>query len=192
MGVTAGTANTVELKTADEVGRPRLARLYPWKDLVDRTVQALALRDPVFDDLDLTHSEILELLERAEPRIHGLGESAEEFLNQCPPCEGAGAAMVPVDWVKALLQELPALRDTRFKLVPRQLKEEVFWDRYFGAVFAIITEELSEVGRRGIAAGAISADAGTIGAARDSADDRQDREKAAGANAAVSQDEALL
>mmetsp|Transcript_46598 Transcript_46598/g.94063 ORF Transcript_46598/g.94063 Transcript_46598/m.94063 type:complete len:80 (-) Transcript_46598:65-304(-) len=50
--------------------------------------------------------------------------------------------MVPLSWAAALLEQLPDLRQTRFRLVPARMSEEVFWARYFGAVFAILAEAL--------------------------------------------------
>merc|ERR1712187_536541 len=94
-------------------------------------------------------------LERVDHLLRALVECPEQFLELCPAfvqAEGDGdnsvdrakaaAAMVPTDWAGALLEREPALRQVRFRLVPRKISEEVFWARYFGAVFRILEEEL--------------------------------------------------
>mmetsp|Transcript_21075 Transcript_21075/g.59243 ORF Transcript_21075/g.59243 Transcript_21075/m.59243 type:complete len:165 (-) Transcript_21075:177-671(-) len=135
----------VELRSPGELGgRARLLRPFPWADLVLRAAQAHALRDPGSPCCEPSEDEVLRILERAEPRIRSLVESPEDFIACCrAPDDGVDrSAMVPTDWVAALLEQLPALRSTRFRLVPRRLTEDAFWSRFIGAVFGILTEEL--------------------------------------------------
>uniref|UniRef100_A0A7S4RDX4 BSD domain-containing protein n=1 Tax=Alexandrium monilatum TaxID=311494 RepID=A0A7S4RDX4_9DINO len=133
----------VELRSPREIDRARLSRPFPWADLVSRAADARSLSGPSSLSWEPPASEVLALLEEVEPRVRALGEGPEEFLGLCPPCDGAGSAMVPTSWAAALLEQLPDLRRTRFCLVPRRLSEEAFWARYFGAVFAILAEALS-------------------------------------------------
>merc|ERR1740129_2132161 len=183
---TLGRWSWVELRSVPEElpgGRPRLARVHPWTDLVARAADSLDLRESrghhggsaeeEEEKEEAGHrswrpceAETLRVLERAEPRIRALAASPEDFLELCRPLQSspggttdssaqgfgasgdgaaaanAGAAMVPSTWAAALVEQLPALKDTRYRLVPRRLSEEVFWSRYFVAVFRILTEEL--------------------------------------------------
>lgn len=46
-----------------------------------------------------------------------------------------------VEWAAALLEQIPTLRSTRYRLVPRKLKEGIFWKRYLAAVRRVIQQE---------------------------------------------------
>eukprot|EP00929_Paragymnodinium_shiwhaense_P012207 TRINITY_DN11897_c0_g1_i1.p2 TRINITY_DN11897_c0_g1~~TRINITY_DN11897_c0_g1_i1.p2 ORF type:complete len:191 (+),score=25.50 TRINITY_DN11897_c0_g1_i1:152-724(+) len=154
MGQSAGTdgqADPVELRSPDDVGsKGRLSRPYPWSNLVRRVMAAPSTAAKVRkarcseEDWEPTDTQVILLLERADPRLRELIEGPEEFLRLCPESEqaGQGANMVPVEWAAGLLEKEPSLRQVRFKLVPRKISEEVFWARYFGAVFAILEEEI--------------------------------------------------
>mmetsp|Transcript_177758 Transcript_177758/g.569955 ORF Transcript_177758/g.569955 Transcript_177758/m.569955 type:complete len:123 (-) Transcript_177758:312-680(-) len=114
----------------------------------------MSLRDPSMD-WEPTDSEVLCILERAEPNLRALAESPESFMASCPAAGGSAtsaggdggcaAAMVLPSWAEALLEQLPDLRQNRFQLVPRRLSEEDFWSRYFAAVFAVLAEDLGDV-----------------------------------------------
>mmetsp|Transcript_5044 Transcript_5044/g.13964 ORF Transcript_5044/g.13964 Transcript_5044/m.13964 type:complete len:164 (-) Transcript_5044:258-749(-) len=141
---------SVELRTTEEVGRERLGSVFPWTDLVCRAADSLALRNPLVTSLELSRDEVLLVLEETEQHIRGLTESPDEFLRLVRqiPMDNATAqsasAMVPLDWVQALLDQLPSLRDTRFALVPRHIKEANFWEGYFTALFGILQEALRQ------------------------------------------------
>ncbi|CAK0894125.1 unnamed protein product [Prorocentrum cordatum] len=163
-GVAAATGggeahDEVELRCPEEVGgRARFSRPYPWVDLVARAAHALALRPLAASsgsspEWEPSEDEALQVLERAEPRLRALSEGPGEFLAGCPPRDGAvdGAAMVTLAWTEALLEQLPDLRQTRYRLVPGRLSEEAFWSRYFGAVFEVLEEELAALRWAGLA-----------------------------------------
>merc|ERR1712232_848003 len=96
--------------------------------------------------LELSRDEVLLILEKTEHQIKALTESPQEFLiiqRQTQAEAGQRAsAMVPLEWVEALLEQLPSLRETRYVLVPRRMTETNFWEGYFGALFGILEAEL--------------------------------------------------
>merc|ERR1712151_332819 len=62
----------------------------------------------------------------------------DTFLKRCPDkLEGTFSMddnTAFAEWAGALLEQSPALRKVRFRLVPSRMKEDVFWSRYFAAV----------------------------------------------------------
>mmetsp|Transcript_13532 Transcript_13532/g.32309 ORF Transcript_13532/g.32309 Transcript_13532/m.32309 type:complete len:179 (+) Transcript_13532:43-579(+) len=157
------TPDEVELRSPREIDRSRLLRPFPWADLVNRSAHARSLANPSCSLWEPSESEVLGLLEQVEPQVRALGECPEEFVSLCPPCDSACSAMVPPAWAAALLEQLPDLRRTRFRLVPGRLSEEVFWDRYFGAVFAILSEALDAAAPAASLAGEGGPKAGAAG-----------------------------
>mmetsp|Transcript_100144 Transcript_100144/g.188656 ORF Transcript_100144/g.188656 Transcript_100144/m.188656 type:complete len:178 (-) Transcript_100144:9-542(-) len=145
-GLGAPESEAVELRSPEEVGgRQRFSEVFPWTDLVSRAAdswkfKAAGNRDGSWSDPG--SDELLFVLEKAEPRIRELTASTDKFLETCHCDDAAGAAMVLPTWAAALLEQIPELSETRYRLVPRRLSEEVFWSRYFTAVFSIIIEEL--------------------------------------------------
>mmetsp|Transcript_179 Transcript_179/g.402 ORF Transcript_179/g.402 Transcript_179/m.402 type:complete len:164 (-) Transcript_179:121-612(-) len=137
-----------ELKEADdESSRRALRNPIPWTDLVRRSCSLLQTRSLLAPSWDPSTDQMLEVLDHCESRLVSLSESPESFLALCPASTNfeCASAMVPVDWAEALLERSAQLRETRRQLVPRRLKEDVFWDRYFAAIFELLTTELKEV-----------------------------------------------
>eukprot|EP00927_Polykrikos_kofoidii_P035505 TRINITY_DN30060_c0_g1_i1.p1 TRINITY_DN30060_c0_g1~~TRINITY_DN30060_c0_g1_i1.p1 ORF type:complete len:202 (-),score=30.37 TRINITY_DN30060_c0_g1_i1:4-609(-) len=147
----------VELRSPEEVvgGRARLSTVFPWTDLVGRAADMMVAERCRRGNSSFTHwapsaEEAIGVLERAEPRIRALTEVRVEFPQNCPVGDGPAewqrySAMVPVDWAKALLEQMPELRATRHRFVPSRISEEAFWGRYFKAVFTILEVELQDL-----------------------------------------------
>ncbi|CAK9066569.1 unnamed protein product, partial [Durusdinium trenchii] len=139
-------ATETELKGMEELGE-RLKRVSPWSDLIHRTHQRLILRNELAElcCTDLTEEETLQVLTNSEAKLLELSELPESFHELCPKVAAPESAQVPISWAKELLEKQPGLKETRFHAVPKRLKEEDFWDRYFAAVFQILERELLEL-----------------------------------------------
>ncbi|CEM38995.1 unnamed protein product [Vitrella brassicaformis CCMP3155] len=85
-------------------------------------------------------------LDEVRERVLRLTDSVESFLEQCPPADLPDFTLDDtttfVEWAGALLEQLPSLKEVRYRLVPSRIKEERFWKRYFGAIKNILTQEL--------------------------------------------------
>ncbi|CEM09022.1 unnamed protein product [Vitrella brassicaformis CCMP3155] len=85
-------------------------------------------------------------LDEVRERVLRLTDSVESFLEQCPPADipefTLDDSTTFVEWAGALLDQLPSLKEVRYRLVPSRIKEERFWKRYFGAIKNILTQEL--------------------------------------------------
>jgi len=80
--------------------------------------------------------------------VGALVMDAETFIATCteqmPP--NSGFTMDDdtcfAEWAGALLEWSPRLRRTRFLLVPKKMKEDIFWSRFFGTLRVVVREKI--------------------------------------------------
>eukprot|EP00927_Polykrikos_kofoidii_P085318 TRINITY_DN9255_c0_g2_i1.p1 TRINITY_DN9255_c0_g2~~TRINITY_DN9255_c0_g2_i1.p1 ORF type:complete len:151 (-),score=39.97 TRINITY_DN9255_c0_g2_i1:168-620(-) len=90
-------------------------------------------------------------LERIQKEVALLTTDEDAFLTACPEelprsCPevtvGENTTLAYMEWAEALLEWNEELRKVRFKLVPKRMKEAVFWSRYFAGVRRTVQKTL--------------------------------------------------
>mmetsp|Transcript_41296 Transcript_41296/g.113884 ORF Transcript_41296/g.113884 Transcript_41296/m.113884 type:complete len:157 (-) Transcript_41296:38-508(-) len=123
----AGTRRPPEEE--DEVGWQD--EVYPWFHLVQWCAE------------DANQGVFTWDIDAIKTSVGSLATNVDTFLESCPTELPASCPRVSVaedttlaymEWAEALLHWSPELRQVRFTLVPKRMKEAVFWSRYFASV----------------------------------------------------------